>query len=145
MGAQHPSNQNDSERSQALTAGQLERSLSQGIQTAYRTLVGGAPKTVVCHLSERTISVVIEGSVINAEQLILRESNQNAPRAMRRQINHAFRDEIFKLVRDRIGVEASAVMIETSFDSGITGAVILLAAPPQVRRATRQANSRSTP
>ena len=58
-------------KTDTLTIGQLERELSQSIQSFFRKLLGHAPSKVSCHLFTNKLIVVAENSVTNAEKVLV--------------------------------------------------------------------------
>lgn len=115
------------------SVGELERGLSQDIQASYRKLVGCQPKKVLCHLFGNCIGIVIEQSITAVEKLLAEEQDRELVNQVRRKVDDVFRQEIFTLVRQRLGVEASSVLLETSLESGTTGSLVVLVSLPEVR------------
>ena len=121
--------------SQLPSVGELERGLSQDIQASYRKLLGSQPQRVLCHLFGNCIGIVIEQSVTAIERLLASQDDTDLVRQVRHKIDNTFREEIFRLVKQRVGVEAKSVLLETSLESGTTGSLVVLVSLPQVRNA----------
>ena len=115
------------------SVGELERGLSQDIQASYRNLIGSQPQKVLCHLFGNCIGIVIEQSLTAIEKLLAEQEDKSLANQVRRKVDDAFRQEIFTLVKQRLGVEASSVLLETSLESGTTGSIVVLVSLPQVR------------
>lgn len=116
------------------SVGELERGLSQDIQASYRQLIGYQPQKVLCHLFGNCVGIVIEQSVTAIEKLLMDRGDRAAlAHQVRRKVDEAFRQEIFVLVKQRLGVEASSVLLETSLETGTTGSLVVLVSLPQVR------------
>lgn len=118
---------------QLPSVGELERGLSQDIQASYRRLLGSQPQRVICHLFGNCIGIVIEQSVTALEKLLAGQDGDGLVRQVRQKVDDAFREEIFRLVKQRMGVEAKSVLLETSLDSGTTGSLVVLVSLPKVR------------
>lgn len=57
--------------SNLLTRKQLERKLSQALQSSYRDLFGHSPTNFVCHIFDNKISILIENAITMVEKFLL--------------------------------------------------------------------------
>lgn len=120
------------------TKGQLERQLSQGIQTLYRSQFGHLPHKVTCHLFTDKIAIVAEGTVTALEQ-ILKDNSQSALASdIRAAISEAFAVEVKQKITEIFDSEVVDLIYDSSLDTGYLGAIAFLEKPPQTRLAKKE-------
>jgi uncharacterized protein YbcI len=75
------------------TQGQTERTLSQRIQTLYRTHLGLQPSKVICQLIDEKVAIVLENSVTRPEQ-ILAEADEPLAQQVCKDLDAAIRPQL---------------------------------------------------
>lgn len=121
------------------TIGQLERKLSQAMQSSYRKWTGHSPERVLCHVAGRVINVLLEGSVAPFEALL----HDVQPNFIRDGVHEKMRCLIAEMVIEIFGVSTHSVMLDSDLESGLTGIIILLTAHPKVRASRRKSITQS--
>ena len=116
------------------TVGQLERRLSQALQSSYHQWTGHTPGPVTCHIVGQVINVLIKDSITPLEALL----QASQAKKVRNGVNENIRDLIAELVTGICGVSAESVMLDSNTHSGLTGIIVLLATHPQVRERKRK-------
>ena len=116
-----------------LTRGQMQRNLEQKIQNLYRQELGHQPKKVNCTISDEKISIVLENSVTQPENL-LNESNQNnLSKDIRFELDEAIQPKLKQLVEDEVGIEVVDVLMDTELETERSGVILILASSPNLR------------
>ncbi|MEO1187267.1 MAG: DUF2294 domain-containing protein, partial [Cyanobacteria bacterium J06636_27] len=104
----------------ALTVGQLERKLSQNIQSFFRKLLGHAPSKVSCHLFTNKLVVVAENSVTTAEKTLVEAGKKELAQNVRTSLYESIRFKLKSLIEEISQVEVADLLGETRFDTGLT-------------------------
>lgn len=117
--------------SQKPTRGQLERSLSQQLQKLYREHLGHSTGKVTCQLSSDKLTIVIEASLTQPEQLLLQESDAQRVEQLRADLDGALRPKLIELVEEVLNLSVIDLMSDTTLETGRTGFVIILSDDPQ--------------
>lgn len=121
---------------QKLTRGQLERTLSQRIQLLYRTFLGHQPSKVSCQLIDEKITIVIENSVTQPEQLLLEEGHRSLAEQVREDLNHLIEPRMRELIESVVGTSVLDFLSDATLETGRTGVIAILQHPPELRPST---------
>jgi len=113
------------------TRGQLERSLSQRLQKLYREYLGHSTGKVSCQLSDDKLTIVVESSLTQPEQLLLQEADAQKVEQIRAELDNAFRPKLIALVEEVLSLEVIDLMSDTTLETERTGFVIILSDAPQ--------------
>ena len=116
------------------TVGQLERQLSQAMQSSYSQWTGQAPSHVLCHMADRVINILLQDSITPLE-ILLHDSH---PNLIRDGVHERMRCLISELVTNICGVPIDSVMFDSNVKSGLTGIIVLLSVSPDVRSRKRR-------
>ena len=108
------------------TRGQLERSLSQRLQKLYREHLGHSTGKVTCQLLGDKLTIVIESSLTQPEQLLLQESDAQKVEQLRAELDGAIRPKLISLVEEILDLQVIDLMSDTTLATGRTGFVIIL-------------------
>lgn len=132
------------------TRGQLERTLSQGIQALYRTQLGHQPSKVACQLFDEKLVIIIEDSVTQPEKLLAEEGRENLAEQVHSDLDQAIRPHLKALIESTIGVQVVDLMSDGTLETGRTGVIAVLENAPTVRlpaavRRTRREPSNQQP
>lgn len=115
------------------TRGEIERNLSQYIQSFYRNQLGCQTRKVSCHIVKNQLAVAIENSLTPVEKLLDDSGEDEFTRSLRDRIDQIIKDKLFPQIEDILGVKVNALAIDTTLDNDFTGIVALLSDSPKVR------------
>lgn len=115
------------------TRGQLERTISQRIQTFYRKQLGHQPSKVTCQLFKEKLAIIIEDSVTPAEQLLAQEGEEDFAEKIRASLDEIIKPQIEELIQKIVGIEVTDLLSDATLETGRTAIIAILAEPPQVR------------
>lgn len=115
------------------TRGQLERQLSQEIQSFYRRHLGHQPSKVTCQLFDAKLAIILEDSITNAERILLEEGKEDLAVKVRSNLDSAIQPELKELVKNILKVEVVDILSDATLDTGRTGIIAVLATTPEVR------------
>ncbi|WP_250124394.1 DUF2294 domain-containing protein [Chroococcidiopsis sp. CCMEE 29] len=115
------------------TRGQIERTLSQRIQTLYRTQLEHQPSRVVCQLFDEKIAIVLEDSITQPEQLLVSSGQEELAEQVRTELDEALQPQLKALIEEVVGVAVIDILSNAKLETGRTATVIILADLPRVR------------
>ncbi len=118
---------------QILTRGQMERSLSQQIQLLYRTFLGHQPSKVFCQLIDEKLTIVIENSVTQPEQLLLEEGHRPLAKQVREDLNHLIEPRMREVIESVLSTSVLDFLSDATLETGRTGVIAILQNPPEIR------------
>ncbi|WP_088890150.1 DUF2294 domain-containing protein [Leptolyngbya ohadii] len=118
---------------QKLTRGQLERTLSQRVQSLYRTFLGHQPSKVSCQLFDEKLTIVIENSVTQLEHLLVEEGNRHLAVQVREDLNQLIEPRIRELIESVVETEVLDLLSDATLETGRTGMIAILQEPPDTR------------
>ena len=120
------------------TRGQLQRQLSQTIQSLYRLQFGHLPRKVVCHIFADKVAIIAEDTVTGIEQILLENSKPDLAYSVRKAINTAFTAYVKQQVADILQIEVIDVLSDSTLDSGHLGIIVFLKNQPEVRLSKKE-------
>ncbi|MBE9045564.1 DUF2294 domain-containing protein [Pleurocapsales cyanobacterium LEGE 10410] len=115
------------------TRGQLERQLSQTLQSTYRQQFGNPIGKVTCNLLNNKVAIVAEDRVTEVEKVLLNNDRVDLANELRSAINKIFRTQIKQTVADIMQVEVVDIVYDSILSSGYLGALVLLNNTPHIR------------
>lgn len=115
------------------TRGQLERQLSQTIQSLYREKFGHLPSKVVCHLFSDKLAIVVEDAITPIEKLLIENSRLDLAENMRSAVNRNFSLQVKQTINEILKVEIIDLISESCLDSESLGMIAILSNAPEVR------------
>lgn len=115
------------------TRGQLERQLSQRLQSLYRQQFGHLPSKVTCHMFANHIAIIAENTVTGIEQFLVNHARLDLAENLRTAINRDFILVAKRAIETIIGIPVIDIMSDSALNTGYLGMVVLLENPPQVR------------
>jgi uncharacterized protein YbcI len=118
---------------QKLTRGQIERSLAQQIQSLYRTFLGHQPSKVSCQLVDEKLTIIIEDSVTQPEQLLLEEGNRPLAEQVREDLNQMIEPRMRELIESVVGTNVLDFLSDATLETGRTGVIAILQTSPEIR------------
>ncbi|AFY55629.1 hypothetical protein Riv7116_3156 [Rivularia sp. PCC 7116] len=120
-------------KTDAITVGQLERELSQRIQSFYRNLLGNIPIKVSCHLFANKLVVLAENSITTAEKVLIEVGKEELAQKFRVNLEQSIRLKLKSLIEEISQVEIADLLSETSLDTELTGIIVVFNKIPKLR------------
>lgn len=115
------------------TRGQLERTLSQRIQSLYREELGHRPGKVTCQLFGEKLAIVIENSITQPEQVLAKGGQEALAEEVRSELADALRPQLKALLEEILDVDVVDLLSDATIETGRTGVIVVLANAPTVR------------
>lgn len=115
------------------TVGQLERGLSQRLQSLYRDQLGQRPSKATCQIFDSKVAIILEGSVTQPEQLLAEEGQTELAKQVRADLDQALRPRIRELIETVLRVEVLDLLTDATLSTGRTGIIAVLSNTPTVR------------
>lgn len=115
------------------TRGQLERALSQRIQSLYRTQLEHQPSRVTCQIFDEKIAIVLENSITKPEQLLLNSGQEELAGQVRIELDEVLEPQLKALIEEVVGVAVIDLLSNAKLSTGRSATVAILAQTPQVR------------
>lgn len=122
------------------TRGQLERQLSQTIQSLYREKFGHLPSKVVCHLFSDKLAIIIEDAITAIEKLLIENSRLDLAENMRSAVNRDFSVQVKQTINEILKVEIIDIISESCLNSDYLGMIAILNNAPEVRFSRKMKN-----
>ncbi len=116
------------------TAGQLERATSQRVRALYSQKYGHQPSKVDCHLLGNKVIISLEDVITPIEKLLVETASSSLVKQVRSFIDEAIKPQLQELVAETFQVNVIDCLYDTAIDTGCSGAIVILADVPQVRR-----------
>ena len=115
------------------TRGQLERKLSQEIQSLYRRHLGHQPSKVTCQIFDAKLAIIIEGSITNAEQILIEEGKKKLAKEVRSNLDNSIQSELRQVIENIAELEIVDLLSDATLSTGRTGIIAVLNTTPKVR------------
>ena len=119
--------------SSSPTRGQVERTLSQRIQSLYRTQLEHKLSKVTCQIFDEKIAIILEDSVTQPEQLLANNGQVKLAEQVRSELGEALEPQLKALIAEVVGVDVVELLSDAKLETGRTATVAILAAKPEVR------------
>ncbi|MBE9128362.1 MULTISPECIES: DUF2294 domain-containing protein [unclassified Coleofasciculus] len=118
------------------TRGQLERTLSQRIQSLYREYLGHQPSKITATIDRERITILIENALTQPEQLLVERGQETLTEQVRVDLEQAIEHPLRDLIEDVVGVKVVDLLSDTTLKTGRTGTIAVLADVPKFRNYT---------
>lgn len=113
--------------SERSTRKQLERSLVKQLQELYLERLDHTTGKVTCQLLNGNLTILIEGSLTQPEQLLLETRKQPKLAAqVRSNLNDIMRPEVISLIEKTLNRKVIDFMIDTTLKTSLTGVIVIL-------------------
>jgi uncharacterized protein YbcI len=127
----------------ASTRGQLERKLSQSIQALYNKCLGHQPSKITCQLCDKNLTIILEDSITSAEQLLAEQGQDKLAEEVRTSLGDAFEPKLRETIESIMEVEVTDLLTDSTFETGRTGIVVVLAKAPTAREPAAKTKTKS--
>lgn len=115
------------------TRGQIERTLSQRIQSLYRSQLEHKPSRVVCQIFDGKIAIILEDSITQPEQVLVNNGQQELAEQVRSELDEALQPQLKALIEEVVGVSVIDLLSNAKLDTGRSATIAILAESPQFR------------
>jgi uncharacterized protein YbcI len=115
------------------TRGQIQRTLTQRIQALYREQLGHQPSKVTCQLSDSNLTIILENSITQPEQLLAQSGRQELAEQVRSDLDEAIQPQLKTLIENILNVEVVELLSDATLETGRTGIIALLTDTPNIR------------
>lgn len=118
------------EDTSALALQQLEHKLAQRVIELFQNYLGHQPQHVSCKLAEKNLTIVAEDSITRLEQFLANRGRQELAQQVRVSLLKALEPQLTDLVEEVANVPVVDVIGNSTFETGRTSIVAILAAEP---------------
>lgn len=115
------------------TRGQLERHLSQSIQSLYREQLGHQPSRITSSIDGDRVTLILEDAVTQTEQLLANQSEESLTKQVRSDLNAAIKPLLKELIEEILGVEVVDLLSDSTLETKRVGIIAVLGENPQFR------------
>ncbi|MGK7948474.1 MAG: DUF2294 domain-containing protein [Xenococcaceae cyanobacterium] len=115
------------------TAGQIERSISQKINTLYHHQLAHRASKVDCHLFDNKIIIFGEEVITPIEKILLEASSIDLVHQVRTLLDSSIKTKLEELIEEIVGVKVKKCIYNTDLGTNSTIAIIILAHAPKLR------------
>lgn len=115
------------------TRGQLERNLSQRIQSFYANQLGHRPTKVTCQLFDAKLAIVIEDSVTLPEKLLINQGQEELAEQVRSGLDEAIEPQLKQLIEEILEIKVLDLLSDVTLNTGRGGIIAVLSDTPSVR------------
>lgn len=115
------------------TRGQLERKLSQQIQSFYASKLGHRPTKVTCQLFDAKLAIVIEDSVTLPEKLLINQGQEELAEQVRSGLDEAIEPQLKQLIEEILEITVQDFLSDVTLNTGRGGIIAVLSDTPSVR------------
>ncbi|MEQ9232614.1 DUF2294 domain-containing protein [Coleofasciculus sp. E2-BRE-01] len=115
------------------TRGQLERRLSQAIQSLYREQLGHQPSKITSSIEGNRVTLILEDAVTQPEQLLANQGEEALTQQVRSDLNAAIKPLLRERIQDVLAVEVVDLLSDTTLETKRLGIIAVLADNPQLR------------
>lgn len=123
------------------TRGKLERTLAQGIQALYRSLVGHQTSQVLCSILDNKLIIVIENAITQPEKLLAQNGQEDLASQVRSQLDSVLELQLKDLIKEVLGVGVTDLLSDATLETGRTGTIAILESAPKVREASSKSKT----
>lgn len=113
------------------TQEQLEQKVLECVQDAYLKILGHQPQQVSCKLLDKNLTVVIEDSLTQPEQLLISSGKEELAQQVRTNLHLAFEPYLKSTIEEVTSISLTNLISKSSLDSGRTSIVAILAHAPE--------------
>ncbi|MEG4996277.1 MULTISPECIES: DUF2294 domain-containing protein [unclassified Microcoleus] len=123
------------------TRGKLERTIAQGVQALYRSLVGHQTSQVLCNILDNKLIIVIENAITQPEKLLAQNGQEDLASQVRSQLESVLELQLKDLIKEVLGVGVTDLLSDATLETGRTGTIAILESAPKVREASSKSKT----
>ncbi|HEY9824069.1 MAG TPA: DUF2294 domain-containing protein [Stenomitos sp.] len=127
------------------TKGQLERKLSQHIQSLYRQQFHQQPAKITCELGNNNLTFILEDSITQPEKTLVDQGQIQLAEEVRDNLGEAFKPELKKSLETLLQVQVLDILSDAAISSGRTGIIVILSQTPAFRGSDHRAKQNGEP
>jgi len=124
------------------TRGKLERSLAQGIQALYRSLLGQQTSQPLCNIVDNKLIIVIENAITQPEKLLAQNGQEDLASQVRSQLESVLKLPLKELIKEVLGVGVTDLLSDATLKTGRTGTIAILESAPKVRDSSSKSKTK---
>ena len=127
------------------TAGQLERDISQKVNTLYYEQFGHRANKVDCHLLDRKIIIFCEDVITPTEKILLEASSLPLSYQVRTFLDSSIKVKIEELIEKIVQVKVNSCIYNTTVETASSVAIVILedSPPVRVKKTNRRGNRKN--
>lgn len=129
----------------APTRGQLERKISQSIQALYSEHLGHQPSKVICHLSDKNLTIILENSITPPEQLLSDEGQNDLAKEVRSNLDEVFKPKLQEMIESILEIKVADLLSDSTIETGRVGIVVILEQAPVAREPASKVKPKKAP
>lgn len=115
-----------------LTVKQLEQEIVKSIQDLFENLLGHQPQQVSCQLVDKTLTVLLEDSITQPEQILVNSGKNDLVKQVRSNILVAIESPLRANIEEIVGIPVIDLFSDSTLDTRRTSVVAILAAAPNL-------------
>ena len=117
------------------TRGQLQRNISQEIQSLYYEHLGHRTGKVTCKILGESITILIENAITKLEQLLANQEQKELTKQLRSTLDRTLQPLLIALIQDVVEVAVIDLFSDTTLENKRTGIMVILSESPKFRPA----------
>lgn len=114
------------------TLKELQQKTIHCIQDLYVDLLGHRLQQVSCQLVDKTLTILIEDSITQPEQILVNSGKQDLVKQVRSNIHVAVESRLRSNIEEIVGVPVIDIFADSTLDTRRTSIVAILAAAPDI-------------
>lgn len=116
-----------------LTRGQIERNLTQRLQSLYSQELGQRPERVICQFFDEKLAIVLENMITRSEAFLVSNERAEFAHEIRNQLDITMRPQIIALIEEVVGVNVNTILCDTDINNSVSGIIAILETLPAIR------------
>ncbi len=114
------------------TQEQFEQQLLESIQDIYLKTLGHQPQQLSCKLVDKNLTVIIEDSITQPEQLLIDNGKQELAQQVRTNIHLAFEPYLKSTIEKLTAIPLTDIISKSSLATGRTSIVAIFSQAPEI-------------
>ena len=114
------------------TQEQFEQKLLESIQDIYLKTLGHQPQQLSCKLVDKNLTVIIEDSITQPEQLLIDNGKQELAQQVRTNIHLAFEPYLKSTIEKLTAIPLTDIISKSSLATGRTSIVAIFSQAPEI-------------
>ena len=114
------------------TQEQFEQKLLECIQDIYLKTLGHQPQQLSCKLTDKNLTIIIEDSITQPEQLLIDNGKQELAQQVRTNIHLAFEPYLKSTIENVTAIPLTDIISKSSLATGRTSIVAIFSQAPEI-------------